>query len=212
MDTVDAIPSPRNESAADEALLQKINTAVTAVNKAEKAAETAKAELVSRSKAVGELLLEAKRRHPEVADFKAFLKKVDGLKLSRAYDLLRLAGGRVTNEQLRQEARERQWKARANKKLPKSGPEPRPGSEPKDSVTKPHVTESPEVSVEQRKAEMAALDSSAGEGNAKASARALAEFVVACRTWLPKITVDADRQRARLLVAKLTSAPKAEAA
>jgi hypothetical protein len=54
---------------SDEALLQKINTAVAAANEAEKTAETAKAELVSRSKVVGQLLLEAKKRHPKVADF-----------------------------------------------------------------------------------------------------------------------------------------------
>jgi hypothetical protein len=60
---------------------------------------------------------------------------------------------------------------------------------------------------------MAALDSSAEQGGAAAkSARALAEFTVACRTWLPKITVEADRQKARLLVSELTSDKKAEAA
>lgn len=103
---------------SDEALLQKITAAVAAANEAEKTAETAKAELVSRSKVVGQLVLEAKKRHHKVADFEAFLKRVNGLKLSRAYDLLRLAGGRVTDEQLRQEARDRQRKSRTNKKVP----------------------------------------------------------------------------------------------
>ena len=53
----------------------------------------------------------------------------------------------------------------------------------------------------------------AEERAAKASALCLAEFTIACRKWLPQITVEADRQKARLLVAELTSSkPKAEAA
>jgi hypothetical protein len=203
-------------NADNAALLAKINEAVAAANEAEKTAEIAKAEVVSRSRVVGELLFEAKKRHPKVADFEAFLKRVDGLKLSRAYDLMRLAGGRTTDEQLRQDARDRQRKSRAKKtKLPppvkpiKVEPKPEPKS---ISVTKPHVTESPEISVEQRRAENAELDLSAEQRAAKASDRALAEFTVACRTWLPKITVEADRQKARLLVSQLTSDKKAEAA
>jgi hypothetical protein len=137
-------PQVQAPVAADQALLDKINVAVATANAAEKTAETAKAELVSRSRAVGELLLEAKKRYPKVADFEAFLKRVDGLKLSRAYDLMRLAGGRNTDEQLRQEARDRQRKSRAKKAKPVS-------------VTEPHVTESPEIGVEQRKAETATL-------------------------------------------------------
>jgi hypothetical protein len=195
---------------SDEALLQKITAAVAAANEAEKTAETAKAELVSRSKVVGQLLLEAKKRHPKVADFEAFLKRVNGLKLSRAYDLLRLAGGRVTDEQLRQEARDRQRKSRTNKKVPlptKAEPEPKP-----ISVTDPHVTESAEIGAEERRAQMAALDVADDQRATKASAHALAEFIVACRNWLPKITTEADRQKARLLVADLTTDKKAEAA
>ena len=82
----------RSLSAADQALLDKINAAVATANEAETTVTTARAELVSRSRIVGELLLEAKKRHPKVADFEAFLKRVDGLKLSRAYDLMKLAG------------------------------------------------------------------------------------------------------------------------
>jgi hypothetical protein len=103
----------------DEKLLLKINVAVAAHNKAEQTVTTAQGELVSKSRIVGQLLLEAKKRHPKVADFEAFLKRVNGLKLSRAYDLLRLAGGRTTDEELRQETRERVRKHRA-KKIPLS--------------------------------------------------------------------------------------------
>jgi hypothetical protein len=93
-------------------LLEEINVAVKAVNEAERDVTTAQAELVSRSKRVGLLLLEAKKQYSAVKDFEAFLKKVDGLKLSRAYDLLKLAGGRTTDEELKREARERQQKKR----------------------------------------------------------------------------------------------------
>jgi hypothetical protein len=201
-----------NLRAADQALLDKINAAVATANEAETIVTTAQAELVSRSRMVGELLLEAKKRHPKVADFEAFLKRVDGLKLSRAYDLMKLAGGRITDEQLRQEARDRQRKSRTNKKVP---PPAKPRAEPKResiSVTDPHVTESPEINAEERKAQMAALDLADGQKATKASAHALAEFMVACRTWLPKITAEADQHKARLLVAELTSARKAKAA
>ena len=202
------------QRAADQVLLDKINAAVATANEAETTVTTARGELVSRSRIVGELLLEAKKRHPKVADFEAFLKRVDGLKLSRAYDLMKLAGGRTTDAQLRQEARDRQRKSRTNKKVPLPAKPIR--AEPKRepiSVTDPHVTESQEIGVEERRAQMAALDLAAEQRGTKASARALTEFMVACRTWLPKITAEADRHKARLLVAELTSAaPKAEAA
>lgn len=46
---------------ASELLLEKINVAVKAADEAEAAVSTAQGELVSRSKAVGLLLLEAKK-------------------------------------------------------------------------------------------------------------------------------------------------------
>jgi hypothetical protein len=147
-------------------LLTKIKMAVKAVNEAEKTAETAKTELVSRSKEVGLLLLEAKKLHPAVRDFEAFLKKVKGLKLARAYDCMAFASGRKTEAENREAIRNRVKKHRA-KKLPK--PTPAPQAEPEPiSVTSPHVTESPEISVEQRKAQHANLDSA--ESSTKAYA------------------------------------------
>jgi hypothetical protein len=68
---------------------------VAAANDAEQGVTTAQAEHVSRSTRVGMLLLKAKKLHPAVKAFEAFLKQVNGLKLSRAYGLLRLAGGRT---------------------------------------------------------------------------------------------------------------------
>jgi hypothetical protein len=188
--------APAVAGAAD-ALLTKINAAVAEVNKAEKVVTTAQAELVSKSRVVGQLLLEAKKRHPKVAEFEAFLKRVDGLKLSRAYDLMRLAGGRTTDAELREDARERQRKSRAKRKLPPSPPllpEPEAASDAKSphSVTEPHVTE---------KSDEMNYDAEA----AIASARALREFTVACKTWLPMM-IDSDLERARSLVLEMTKA------
>lgn len=184
-----------NKPAPDADLLVKINVAVKAANDAEAKVTTAQAELVSRSKTVGLLLLEAKKLHPAVKDFEAFLKKVQGLKLSRAYDLLRLAGGRTTDEELKKEARERKQKSRANKKkLPKPTPALKKPEPESDSVTHLHVTESSEISIEQRGLENALVDEMSAEQ--KQSAHYLAKFVDACRTYLPRITDEADRQEA----------------
>jgi hypothetical protein len=197
----------------DAELLAKLNEAVAAANEAETKVTTAQAELVSRSKTVGLLLLKAKKLHPAVKNFEAFLKKVQGLKLSRAYDCMRVAGGRTTEEEIRKATRDRVEKHRASKKkLPRPTPAPKPEPQ-KLSVTKPDVTETAEISIDERKAHHADLDLSAEEGVAKTSARCLAEFTAACRMWLPQITVEADRRKACLLVAELTSGkPKAEAA
>src|ERR1700730_3424042 len=124
----------------DDALLTKLNAAVKAATEAETSVTTAQAEFVSRSKAVGLLLLEAKKLHPQVKDFEAYLERVDGLKLSRAYDCMRVAGGRTTDDELRKDARERQQKSRAKTKA--MPPRPAPTPEPKKvSVT---VTETVE--------------------------------------------------------------------
>jgi hypothetical protein len=191
-------------NSADTALLTKLNAAVKAANSAEATVTTAQAELVSRSKEVGRLLLEAKKLHPAVKDFEAFLKRVDGLKLSRAYDSMRIAGGRTTDEELRKEARDRKRKSRASKKPLPATPTPRP-EPPKLSVTSPHVTESPEISVEQRRRENANL----GMAAAERSKQNLDWFAVACREYLPNITVATHRQEACRLVAELTQATAA---
>jgi hypothetical protein len=183
--------------------LEKINAAVKAANNAGATAKTAQAELVSRSKELGLLLLEAKKLHPAVKDFEAFLKRVDGLKLSRAYDLLRVAGGRTTDEEIRKATRERvkkrraSKKHRASKKLPRPTPAPKPS---KLSVTSGGVTETAEESAAKRKAINEDLSLTPEEMAAKVSALNLAEFVIACRTYLPKITIEADRQKARVFV------------
>src|SRR6516162_2787268 len=179
-------------------LLGKINAAVADHNAAEQAVTTAQSELVSKSKVVGQLLLEAKKLHPKVKDFEAFLKQVKGLKLSRAYDLLRLAGGRTTDEELRKDARERVRKHRAKKKLPT--PEPVSVTDPDVTESSKRITQSAEISAEERRAQNAALDvepepiqlpdfDRSAEAKRKQWSRcALNEFTCACKNYLPKIT------------------------
>jgi hypothetical protein len=206
----------------DEVLLGKINAAVADHNAAEKAVTTAQSELVSKSKEVGLLLLEAKKRHPNVADFEAFLKRVNGLKLSRAYDLLRLAGGRTTDEELRKDARERVRKHRAKKKLPT--PEPVSVTDPDVTESSKRITQSPAISAEERRAQNAALDvepepiplpdfDRSAEAKRKQRSRiALNEFTYACKNYLPRITEEADRLEALRIVTELLADKKAKAA
>ena len=209
-------------ASADRALLDKIKVAVAAVNEAETTVTTAQAELVSRSKVVGELLLEAKKRHPKVADFEAFLKRVNGLGRSRAYDLLRLAGGRTTDEELRKDARERVRKHRAKKMLPT--PEPVSVTDPDVTESSKRITQSPEVSAEERRAQNAALDvepesiplpdfDRSAEAKRKQRSRiALNEFTYACKNYLPRITEEADRQEVLRIVTEMLANKKAKAA
>ena len=186
----------------DEVLLNKINAAVAEHNAAEQAVTTAQSEFVSKPKVVGQLLLEAKKRHPKVADFEAFLKRVNGLKLSRAYDLLRLAGGRTTDEELRQEARERKRKSRAKKKLPPKSPPP-VDTKPPLSVTDPPVTEStkritqsPEISVEERRTQNAALDDDGPPDDLTPQQKRSADYrdklIDAINMYVPEISEDED--------------------
>ena len=74
-----------------------------------------------------------------------------------------------------------------------------PAAEPAPSVS-PDLAESADASAERRKAEYADLDMSQAE---KASAKALGEFKFACRQYLPKITIEADRQQVRQMIAEL---------
>jgi hypothetical protein len=145
------------------------------------------------------LLLEAKELHPAVKDFLAFLKRVKGLKRSRAYDMMCVADGRKTVEEIREATRNRVNKHRSTRKLPSPPPEePEPNSV---SVTGVDVTETAEASAGKHKADHSA------EENADTS---LAEFTFACHHWLPKMS-EADRQKALQVVTDLVN-PKAEAA
>jgi hypothetical protein len=104
----------RTTTPADE-LLSRITMAVALANDAEKKMEGARAEYVSRQRAIGELLLELKQHYPKPKDFEAKLNEVSGLQRSRAYDYMALAGGRKTEAELREEARLRKEKERERK-------------------------------------------------------------------------------------------------
>jgi hypothetical protein len=93
---------------ADELLLKIIS----AVKDMDAARET----VASRSMIVGKLLLEAKKLHPKGNDFETFLKRVVGLHKSRAYELLALAGGRITDAEIKKDNRDRKKKQRAKAK------------------------------------------------------------------------------------------------
>ena len=183
---------------AEAELLTKINEAVAAAHEAEKAAETAKGELVSRSKTLGLLLLEGKKLHRKVEDFEAFLKKVPGIKsLSWAYDCMRVAGGRTTDEQLRKDARERQQKVRDAAKaarvaaaeaakvsvMSRNPPAQLPA--PKQPPPPPADENSAEVSTEKRMAENAASAMTAEEKEPNTyKAPTLDDFVTAIKCVL----------------------------
>jgi ParB-like nuclease domain len=107
------------------------------------------------------------------------------------------------SEEVHERSKRRAEKKGAAIRATLDGSEPKPKPEPE-----PRVTESPEISIEQRRAQNAELDTE--ETAAERSAFARQNFATACRTWLPLMT-DFDRQEARQLVIEMTT-PKAGAA
>jgi hypothetical protein len=73
----------RTTTPADE-LLSRITMAVLLANDAEKKIEGAKAEYVSRGRAVGVLLLELKQLYPKPKEFEAKLTELSGLRDRKA--------------------------------------------------------------------------------------------------------------------------------
>jgi hypothetical protein len=195
----------------DVDLINKINTAVIEANKAEKELESTRNVVVSTGKVVGELLLELKKRHPKVVEFEGILKnRVQGLtSLSRAYDLMKLAGGRITDQQLRDEAAARKRKSREKKKSslpPKPTAIPKP-TEPKVSVTIPHVTESqaaePKPSVTSPPVMESGQEENAGfDYDATESGKYLDQFKAAANALLAKMDL-VDRADAAAYVVAL---------
>jgi hypothetical protein len=201
----------------DTELLKKIDAAAEAVNASEKIIKTAQAEVetaqtehVPKCKALGLALLELKKLYPKVEDFEAKLKQCRHVKLSTAYDYMRLVGGRKTDEEIRQAEQERKEAARLRKQKSRSKP---PKPEPKPvSVTEPNVTErSGEIDIEEHKRRMAGLDRPTEEKDKTSDAIWLAKFAVACKACLPQLQLEKSRQQARQLVEQLT-ATKAKAA
>jgi hypothetical protein len=138
------VAMPKGLSAPDQRKwpVSTIKTALVAESETQQTVSTAQAECASRSKRVGILLLEAKKLH--TTTFGEILLQV-GHKLSREYDLMRLAGGRTTDEELKRDARERKQKSRAEKlPTPDSVTEPmsRNPSTPTPLLPGPTVAES----------------------------------------------------------------------
>jgi hypothetical protein len=85
---------------SDQDLLAKIRQAVKLRNEALATFETSRETFTSRAKDVGALLIEA-RKGKTVKEFDAYLKQVEGLSLSWAYEAMALAGGRLSRSKRR---------------------------------------------------------------------------------------------------------------
>lgn len=154
--------------ATSAALVNKLNAAVKALDDAEAVVATSVEAAKTARRELGILLLEAKELYPKVKDFEAFLERIDGLKKSRAYDLMRVAHGRITDEELKADTAKRVRKHRAKKAA----------SQPV-SVTGLDVTknsDSAEVNAKERKAENTRLYGNGhdSEGHTKGNGDALA--------------------------------------
>jgi hypothetical protein len=181
---------------------------------------------------VTQLLAEAKAKC-DADGFKAFKEKYcPDLGGSRIYELLQIGSGKKTVEQVKAEGRGRKARQRAKNKRESVTDTVTDKAAPADETLLleallPATAKIAEVDLEQRRAEHAVLDDLSPEEKAKAeyaewleacdkaqkaSAQALAEFAIACRTWLPKVTKQSDRDKARRLVVKMTEPLKVEEA
>jgi hypothetical protein len=137
---------------------------------ATKALDNAQAKSLDAAKALGSLLIEAQKRHKTTKAFEAFLKDAGGVKLSRAYELIGLAAGRIDEAKLRADKAERVRKSREKKKAEaaKSIPLRSGKPEPEPKVVPLHST---------------------GDKPQDASTKALADFKFACNTYLPRMNL-----------------------
>jgi hypothetical protein len=173
----------------DDALLVRIKDAVSCVKVLEENAKSMQESAASWTRELGALLVVAKRRHPTTKEFGAYLKKA-GLGLSRAYEIMSIVEGRSTEEGVREATRTRVRKHRAAKK---------PFSVTGDVTESAEETAALDVSARQEFTDW--LD--ATDREAKISSEALAEFTLAARKYLPKMT-ETDQQKACDLVKRLT--------
>jgi hypothetical protein len=81
--------------------------------------DNAKAQVGEHAEAAGRLLLDAKENHSD--DFEAVCKAAK-LHKSRVYELMQIAGGRKTSEQVKAATKNRVKKHRAKKKISKTKP------------------------------------------------------------------------------------------
>jgi hypothetical protein len=133
--------------------------------------------------AAGVLLLDVQENHPK--HMEAICKRI-GLGRTRRKELLMIAGGRKTLEQSRAENAERQRRFKDKKKKSRLPP-PEPAEEP---LPVPVTANEPSLGL---------------------SKRALAGFMIACRTWLPKMD-DGDREMALRCCEELAAAEFGRAA
>ncbi len=199
----------------DATLVAKINEIMKALKNANAKWEKAVEVALDRRREAGLLLFEAHKLHPGRKAFVAFLKLTDDVKYAHAMWLIKGATNSQAFEKLKADNAARQQKYRNKKKAQPKKPTPAlreiAATEPEPSAVC-YVTDNPEASAENGKSENADLDLTAEEKAAKQSAHYLAEFTFACRAYLPKITVEADRQKALVLVSEfMCTAPKVPA-
>jgi hypothetical protein len=163
-----------------------------------KKADAAKEAHDKHSRAAGNLLFEVQREHP--GDMDAICKRI-GLGLSRRKELLMIAGGRKTVEQSRAENAERQRRHKNKKKKQKQA-EQKQEPTPKQEPSSPEPIPSQPAAAEPTKPLPGSVTANefeepkpANDPTPSVSKRALAEFTVACRTWLPRMD-DGDRAAA----------------
>jgi len=111
-------------------------------------AKEARVEAKQRFICGGRLLIEAKRR---ATDFTAFLREhCNGISVSWAYKLIRMAGGEAEVEKVRADARERKRRQRAKASVRDKGNVTHSTSDPDFAAS--NASETPEASAEKRKA------------------------------------------------------------
>jgi hypothetical protein len=175
---------------------------------------------------VTQLLAEAKAKCT-VGGFRAFKEKFcPNLGRSRIYELLQIASGKKTTEQVKAESRGRKAKQRAkNKREGKSSvtvtdkasasaskPEPLSGTVTESAEVEPRRAEHADLSPEEKAKAEYEVWLNAEDAAHKASAYYLEQFAIAGRAFLPKVTEPSHQYKARQLTDKLTEPPKAEEA
>jgi hypothetical protein len=184
---------------------------LNAEQKRERIADVLKAKPELSDRAIGRL---TNTDHKTVSGVRS---KANGEIPHKPTDRVEEANSDIPNKTDRIEASGRKARGRKPATRAKSAPKPPPKPAPQAKASVP-ITESPEVSIEQRQAEHAALDQSPEEKDEaehevwlkaqdeahKASAHALDEFAEACRMWLPKVTGQSHQYKARHLATKMT--------
>jgi hypothetical protein len=174
-----------------DAVLTLARRVKTLIEKGDRAAE--KAEQFYKS--AGIHIKEIKQKEP--AFWEGIVRHECGLGRSRAYELMAIADGKTTLEKVRDRSNRSSKISHAKKSAVQRTEEERADrAEARCAAQWRAFTaeeqRNAEISIDERKAQNAALDtSSTDQHDTTESAQALAEFVAACRTWLPKIaTVD----------------------